>query len=204
MHWLGCSIWLRPRTGRAAHRAAPFALGRRPVARRRARRVCPPRMHPESERETGACCARACPRAMRYQVARFCQWEGKKKAKAKRVPLPGHPQARWNAPESPGPAPIQLTGLLRRYSEGPLPPRLVQALDRWEGRARRQWWSGLSCCASLPPKSDGAAQNTRRALPGRSAQRNRRAGAPRHGRSGAERAGGVGLPGRGKGFQQEV
>jgi hypothetical protein len=73
------------------------------------------------------------PRTIRYQVARFCHWEGEKESAGKveyryRVTPSSLEQAKAQ-----GLRPSQLTGLLRRYSEGALPPGLVQALDRWEG-----------------------------------------------------------------------
>jgi hypothetical protein len=72
------------------------------------------------------------PRALRYQVARFCQWEGLKGSGANleylyRITPPALERARAQNLR-----PSQLSGLLRRHSEGPLPPSLVQALDRWE------------------------------------------------------------------------
>lgn len=72
------------------------------------------------------------PRAVRYQVARFCQWEGEKEQDGLteyhyRITPNGLEQARGQGLRA-----TQLVGLLRRHHEGPLPPVLVQALERWE------------------------------------------------------------------------
>lgn len=72
------------------------------------------------------------PRALRYQVARFCQWEGEKERE-------GHAEYYYRVTPSSlerareqGLRASQLVGLLRRYSDGPVAPSLVQALERWE------------------------------------------------------------------------
>lgn len=69
------------------------------------------------------------PRAVRYQVARFCQWEGEKECVYHYRVTP----AALDRARAQGLRPAQLISLLRRYAEGPLPPSLVQALERWEG-----------------------------------------------------------------------
>lgn len=72
------------------------------------------------------------PRAVRYQVARFCQWGGENERD-------GHLEyhyritpAALERAKAQGLRASQLTGLLRRHSDGPLPPMLLQALERWE------------------------------------------------------------------------
>ncbi len=86
------------------------------------------------------------PRAVRYQVARFCEWESEEDETATRRKAPGKRSGKENQNEysyrvSPaalerakaqGLRPTQLTGLLRRYCESPVPPALIQALERWE------------------------------------------------------------------------
>ncbi len=68
------------------------------------------------------------PRVARYQIARFCQW-------GRQGPANYHyrltPEALENAQKQ-GLRPTHLLALLRRYAAGPLPPSLVQALERWE------------------------------------------------------------------------
>ena len=67
-------------------------------------------------------------RALRYQVSRFCEW------------LPNHAEGyRYHiTPESLERARFQglkvthLLSLLRRHSAAPIPPTLVQALERWD------------------------------------------------------------------------
>jgi hypothetical protein len=72
------------------------------------------------------------PRAVRYQVARFCQWGSVRQKE-------GHfeyayqitPTALERA-KGQGLRASQLTSLLRRHCEGALSPTLIQALDHWE------------------------------------------------------------------------
>ena len=70
---------------------------------------------------------RLAPRAVRYQLARFCSWEGEKDEVYRYRITPGsleraHQQGLTTA---------HLLSLLRRYAR-PLPPSLVKALERWE------------------------------------------------------------------------
>ena len=68
------------------------------------------------------------PRSVRYQIARFCEWESE---------LPEEYRFRLT-PASLERARLQglrashLLVLLKKYSSGPVPPVLVQALERWE------------------------------------------------------------------------
>ena len=96
------------------------------------------------------------PRAVRYQIARFCQWEttphrlssprksssSPSSSLSPREKGPGDdgttlyayritPAALERA-RSQGLRPSQLINLLRRHADGPLPPSLIQALERWE------------------------------------------------------------------------
>lgn len=68
------------------------------------------------------------PRVARYQIARFCQWE-------RQGPDTYYyrltPTALERAQQQ-GLRPAHLLALLRRYASGPLPPSLIQALERWE------------------------------------------------------------------------
>lgn len=86
------------------------------------------------------------PRAVRYQIARFCEWEAEENNPNISQPEPSRGSVKEEKDEyryriSPasleraktqGLRPAQLVGLLRRYCEGPVPPKLIQALERWE------------------------------------------------------------------------
>lgn len=71
---------------------------------------------------------RLVPRAVRYQIARFGEWE---------TPTPDEYRYRIT-PDSLERArqqrlkPTHLVALLKKHAAGPLPPPLLQALDRWE------------------------------------------------------------------------
>lgn len=72
-------------------------------------------------------------RALRYQIARFCTWEGKKKdAYRYRVRAASLERAREQGLEV-----RQLLGLLKAHSVSPLPPNLREALLRWEKQGRQ-------------------------------------------------------------------
>jgi hypothetical protein len=70
---------------------------------------------------------RMAPRAIRYQIARFCDWEGETDdAYLYRLTPPSLERARQQGLKL-----NQLQGLLRRHSSN-LPPSLVKALERWD------------------------------------------------------------------------
>lgn len=72
---------------------------------------------------------RLAPRALRYQVARFCQWEDET---AEEYRYKVTPAALERAAQQ-GLRPRQFIALLRRQTEGgQVPPVLAQALERWE------------------------------------------------------------------------
>ncbi len=68
------------------------------------------------------------PRSARYQIARFCQWEDEQGGEQRYRLTP----AALERARQQGLRPSHLLGLLRRHSAAPLPPTLVQALERWE------------------------------------------------------------------------
>lgn len=71
---------------------------------------------------------RMAPRAVRYQVARFGEWEQPKDQDyIYRLTAVSLKRAKEQ-----GLKPDHLLGLLRKYGSGPLPPSLVKALQRWE------------------------------------------------------------------------
>ena len=68
------------------------------------------------------------PRTVRYQVARFCEWEGESgREYTYRITPASLDRARRQ-----GLRPGQLVSLLRRFGAPPPSPSLVQALDRWD------------------------------------------------------------------------
>ncbi|TAK11246.1 MAG: hypothetical protein EPO32_12705 [Anaerolineae bacterium] len=71
---------------------------------------------------------RLAPRAARYLIARFCDWEGTQKDTYRyRITPAGLARARAQGVGS-----TQLLTLLKKHSTGPLPPNLAPALARWE------------------------------------------------------------------------
>jgi hypothetical protein len=71
---------------------------------------------------------RLLPRAARYQIARFCEW-GEEREDEYRYRIT--PAALVNAKEQ-GLKVGQLLALLRKYAAAPVPPPVVQAIQRWE------------------------------------------------------------------------
>ena len=72
---------------------------------------------------------RLAPRALRYQIARFCLWEGETPEEYRYRIAP----AALERAAAQGLRPRQLIGLLRRHIDAAaFPPTLVQALERWE------------------------------------------------------------------------
>lgn len=68
------------------------------------------------------------PRSLRYQVARFCNWEGESREEYRyRLSPASLERARQQGLKT-----SHLVTLLRKHSSGPLPPTLLQALERWE------------------------------------------------------------------------
>jgi hypothetical protein len=68
------------------------------------------------------------PRSARYQIARFCEWESEN---AEEYRLRLTPTSLEHARQH-GLKTGHLLALLKRHSTSPLPPNLVQALERWE------------------------------------------------------------------------
>jgi hypothetical protein len=71
---------------------------------------------------------RLAPRALRYQIARFCLWLAPVKDE---YHYQVTPEALERASKQ-GLKPAHLLALLRRSAAGQLPPTFVQALERWE------------------------------------------------------------------------
>lgn len=71
---------------------------------------------------------RLVPRAARYQIARFCEWD---EQKSDEYPFRVTPASLARAREQ-GLKPEHLIGILRKHTLAPLPPPFVRALQRWE------------------------------------------------------------------------
>jgi hypothetical protein len=68
------------------------------------------------------------PRALRYQIARFCEWAGKKRDQhAYRIT-----SASLSRAQKQGLQVAHLLTLLRKNASAPLPPNFTQALERWK------------------------------------------------------------------------
>ncbi len=70
------------------------------------------------------------PRALRYQIARFCAWMGEQSA-AHTYQITASALARA---ASQGLKSAHLLNLLRRHSNSPLPPSIIHAIERWEAQ----------------------------------------------------------------------
>lgn len=71
---------------------------------------------------------RLAPRAVRYQIARFCEWDAQKEQEYHyRVTAGTLKRAREQGLKA-----EHLLGILRKHSAAPLPPPFVKALQRWE------------------------------------------------------------------------
>jgi hypothetical protein len=68
------------------------------------------------------------PRWVRYQVARFCQWEAEKGGEYHYRLAPSS----LEQAQQQGLRPAHLIALLRKFAVGPLPPDLLKALEGWE------------------------------------------------------------------------
>ena len=68
------------------------------------------------------------PRSVRYLIARFCEWEGEADKEYHYYLTP----ASLDRARQQGLRISHLSSLLKKHAAGPLPPSLVQALERWE------------------------------------------------------------------------
>ena len=73
---------------------------------------------------------RLTPRAARYQIARFCEWDQEKNDE---YPYRVTPASLLRAREQ-GLKSEQLLGMLRKHASAALPPPFVRALERWEAK----------------------------------------------------------------------
>jgi hypothetical protein len=71
---------------------------------------------------------RLAPRAARYQVARFCEWDDEKEAEYRYRVTPGS----LKRAQEQGLKVEHLLSVLRKHASAPLPPPFVKALQRWE------------------------------------------------------------------------
>lgn len=74
-------------------------------------------------------------RAVRYQIARFCQWDGEKEKDGHIDYLYRLTPTALERAKTQGLRASQLVSLLRRHCETSIPPMLISALERWENNA---------------------------------------------------------------------
>jgi hypothetical protein len=103
------------------------------------------------------------PRALRYQIARFCQWDGEKERDGRCEYLYRLTPAALERARAQGLRASQLIGLLRRYNDGPLPPTLVQALERWEASGAQAMVEKVVLLRVTSPEILAALRKTRAA-----------------------------------------
>ncbi len=99
------------------------------------------------------------PRAVRYQVARFCEWGPEKDSQYRYRIIPSALERARNQ----GLRPSQLIGLLRKHSKETVPPHLVQALERWEATGTQAVVEKVSILRVTSPEVLAALRKTRAA-----------------------------------------
>lgn len=129
MHWLGLLDLAAPEPG-----AAPTALRLSSWAEALWNASAPEGLPQETAQIKGTSDGRLllpalAPRAARYQVARFCEWGERTDAGQYTYRIT---PASLERAKAQGLRASMLVSLLRRYHEGPLPPSILQALERWE------------------------------------------------------------------------
>ena len=99
------------------------------------------------------------PRAVRYQVARFCDWGAEKDGNYRyRITPSALERARGQSLR-----PSQLLGLLRKHSKETVPPHLAQALERWEATGTQAVVEKVSILRVTSPEVLAALRKTRAA-----------------------------------------
>jgi hypothetical protein len=131
LHWLGIFDLAAPET-----QTAPTAFKRSGWADALLARQSPSGLPREEKKlklssEGRIRAARLVPRAVRYQVARFADWEGERGGDYSYRLTPSALERARKAGLMVG----HLLALLRRYADA-VPPSLVKALERWEERGR--------------------------------------------------------------------
>ncbi len=99
---------------------------------------------------------RLAPRAARYQVARFCAWEGEKDGEYRYRITP----ASLGRARQQGLTTTHLLNLLRRYAQN-LPPGLVKAIERWEQRGAEAHLEHLTVLRLATPELMQAVRSSR-------------------------------------------
>jgi hypothetical protein len=88
------------------------------------------------------------PRALRYQIARFCEWVGKKRDQhAYRITSASLARA-----QKQGLQVAQLLTLLRKNASAPLPPNFTQALERWNQHGAQVQFESVMVLRTKHPK----------------------------------------------------
>lgn len=103
------------------------------------------------------------PRAVRYQVARFCRWDGEEERNGKVNYIYQLTPAGLERARSQGLRASQLASLLRRHSENPLAPALLQALERWENNSTQAQVEKVVLLRVASPEILAALRKTRAA-----------------------------------------
>lgn len=99
------------------------------------------------------------PRALRYQIARFCAWLPPEKGDyCYRVT----PEALERAGKQ-GLRPAHLIALLKKHAAGPLPPGLLQAMERWEQHGAQARMEGVLLLRASSPEVMAAIRQSRAA-----------------------------------------
>ncbi len=159
MHWLGILDLAAPSEGippaafRLSHWAADLWAGKAPEG-----------LADENEKVKVSLdglisVPRLAPRPIRYQIARFCAWlEPKHGAYRYRITAHSLEQARRQNLR-----PAHLVSLLSKHAEGPLPPLLVKALERWEEHGPQAYLERHSLLRVSSPAVLEALRKNRRA-----------------------------------------
>ncbi|HVP21121.1 MAG TPA: helicase-associated domain-containing protein [Anaerolineaceae bacterium] len=100
---------------------------------------------------------RLVPRSARYLIARFCLWESEKEGEYLYRLIPSSlERARQQGLRA-----AHLVALLRKYSSNPVPPILVQALERWDKNGAQANMSRTTVLQVASPEILAALRKTR-------------------------------------------
>jgi len=128
LHWLGIVDLALPDPDKAPSAFRMTRSAPRLLAGTSPERIIPEtaRLHVSSQGQISV--PRLAPRALRYQVARFCEWEDEKVEEYRYRVTPSSLQRAKDQ----GLKIEQLLSLLRKFSLSPVPPVFLRALQRWE------------------------------------------------------------------------
>lgn len=103
------------------------------------------------------------PRAIRYQVARFCRWEGERERNGRVEYLYRITPAALERAKSHGLRASQLVSLLRRHCDGPFPPVVAHAVERWENNSTQAVVENVTLLQVTSPEILAALKKSRAA-----------------------------------------